>query len=215
VSRLQWTLNLVINNFGWKVLALATALVIWVLVANEPELSTFTTVRLEYRNLPDGLEISAAPTENVTLELRGPVSELSGVGASRAPSVVLDMSNAVPGQHTFTITRVEVTLAPGVRLVRAIPSQVRFDFDRRMVRSIPVLPQFVGGFPAGGYIVAPPDLTIAGPANRVSKIQAAGTDPIDLGAPTSEYRVNAFVADPYVRLQSAAEVLVIVRKRNT
>lgn len=214
MNQFKWLLGLVFHNFLWKLLALATAFTIWVLVANEPELSTFTTVRLEYRNLPDGLEVTAAPTEMVTLELRGPASELSGAGASRNPAVVLDMSHAVQGQHTFTITHIDVSLAPGVRLVRSIPSQVRFDFDHRLVRSIPVRPQFRGTPPAG-YTVDPPEIVIAGPAGRVSRVEAALTDPIDFSVPASEYRVNAFVADPYVRLQSGALVVVKPRKRTT
>ena len=43
---LQWILRLVFHNFGWKLLSLAVAVVLWALVASEPELSTFATVRL-------------------------------------------------------------------------------------------------------------------------------------------------------------------------
>ena len=70
MNQLKWMLGLVTHNFWWKVLALAISFAIWALVASEPELSTFDTVRLEYRNLPDDLEISAAPTEAVALEVR-------------------------------------------------------------------------------------------------------------------------------------------------
>jgi len=49
-------------------------------VANEPELSTFTPVGVEYKNLPDDLEISSDPVSSVTLELQGPSGELPGVG---------------------------------------------------------------------------------------------------------------------------------------
>ena len=61
MNKMQWTIGLLTQNFWWKLLALAIAFTIWVLVANEPELSTFTTVRVAYRNIPDDLEISSAP----------------------------------------------------------------------------------------------------------------------------------------------------------
>ena len=77
---LRWTLQLVFHNFGWKLLSLAIAVVLWALVASEPELSEFATVRLEYRNLPDDLEISSDPVSSVSLELRGPSGELRGAG---------------------------------------------------------------------------------------------------------------------------------------
>ena len=64
--------GLLIENLGWKLLSLCVAVVIWALGASEPELSTFTTVRLEYKNVPDDLEISSEPVSTVALELRGP-----------------------------------------------------------------------------------------------------------------------------------------------
>ena len=53
---------------------------LWVLVASEPEFSTFVTVRLEYKNLPDDLEISSEPVDTISLELRGPSGELRELG---------------------------------------------------------------------------------------------------------------------------------------
>jgi YbbR domain-containing protein len=212
-------LGLVTQNFWWKVLALAISFVIWALVASEPELSTFDTVRLEYRNVPDDLEISAAPTETVSLELRGPASELRGVGASRPPTVVLDMSDVRPGQRTFTIGDGNVGLARGVRLVRAIPSEVRFDFERRLVRAVPVQVHFTGE-EGGGYVIAshsvtPENLVIAGPASHVARVQAAVTDPVNMSSVvgTSQFRVNAFISDPYVRFQTSPQVTVTVTMR--
>src|SRR5690242_3570199 len=91
----------VCQNFWWKMLSLAIAVGIWWVVAIEPELSTFETVRLEYKNLPDDLEISSDPVESVVLELRGPSGELRGVGEGIRPAVILDMSTVLPGQRTF------------------------------------------------------------------------------------------------------------------
>ena len=73
---LRW----ITENLGWKLLALAIAVVLWVLVASEPELSTFVTVPLAYKNLPDDLEISAEPVNSISLELRGPSGELRSLG---------------------------------------------------------------------------------------------------------------------------------------
>jgi len=83
----QWTLQLVFHNLWWKLLSLAIAVVLWALVASEPELYEFATVRLEYRNLPDDLEISSDPVSSVSLELRGPSGELRGVGDGIRPAV--------------------------------------------------------------------------------------------------------------------------------
>jgi hypothetical protein len=213
---LQWTLRLAFHNFGWKLLSLATAVVLWALVASEPELSEFATVRLEYRNLPDDLEISSDPVSLVSLELRGPSGELRDAGDGIRPAVVLDMSDVRPGERTFSIGQGNVQLARGVRLVRSIPSEVRFLFERRMVRFVPVVVRIAGQGPNGYTVarqsVAPDRLEIAGPSSRVARIAAAVTDPVDLSSVvgTSEFRVNAFVDDPFVRFQASPQVVVTV-----
>ncbi|PWU04662.1 MAG: hypothetical protein C5B51_16405, partial [Terriglobia bacterium] len=117
MNPLRRLLGLLTRNFGWKLLSLGAAVVIWALVASEPELSTFENATLEYRNVPDELEISNSPRTPVTLELRGPALELSREG--RRPAVVIDMSGMGPGQHTFPISSQNVSVARGVRLVRA------------------------------------------------------------------------------------------------
>ena len=68
------------QNIGWKLLSLAIAVVIWALVATEPELATFATVRLEYKNLPEGLEISSDPVSSVVARIARPSGELRGAG---------------------------------------------------------------------------------------------------------------------------------------
>src|SRR5882724_3554871 len=133
-----------LRNIWWKLLSLAIAMVIWSLVASEPELSSFTTVRLEYKNLPDDLEISSEPVSTVILELRGPSGELRDGGANVRPSVVLDMSNARPGERTYPINDDAVRVSRGLRLVRAIPSEARFYFEPRSMRAVPVETRFVG-----------------------------------------------------------------------
>jgi YbbR domain-containing protein len=215
---LKWTRSLLLENFGWKLLSLAIAVVIWALVASEPELTTLASVRLEYKNLPDELEISSATVDVIRLELRGPSGELRGVGETGGshPAVVLDMSAIQPGEHTFTIGAGNVKLPRGVQMVRAIPAEVHFDFERRQVRSVPVVVRFTGegqnGYVIASQAVDPQELRIVGPTKRVSRVNAAVTDPVDVSAVvgTSEFRVNAFVDDPYVRFESSPQVRVTV-----
>src|SRR6516165_8895667 len=165
---LRW----VTDNFLWKVLALAAAVAIWMLVASEPELSTFATVRLEFKNLPEDLEIGSEPVSAVSLELRGPSGEMRsvsgepyGMGSVR-PAVILDMTGVQPGERTFPIGDGNVRLARGVRLVRAIPSEVRFLFEYHATRSVPVSPRFSGlgnGYVPALVTVQPSHVEIAGP----------------------------------------------------
>ncbi len=217
---LRWLADLVSKNLGWKLLSLVMAVILWALVSSEPELSTFTTVQLEYKNLPEDLEIASEPVSRVSLELRGSSAVLSALNDAGAhPAVILDMSNVLPGERTFTVNDRNVKLQRGVSLVRAQPSQVRFIFERRMTRPIPVVVRFAGAG-ANGYTVAsktvdPPTLTVTGPASHVARISGADTDPVDLAGVvgSSQFRVNAYVNDPYVRFQSYPQVTVTVTMR--
>ena len=197
-------------------MSLAIAVVIWALVASEPELSTFSSVRLEYKNLPDDLEISSEPVTTVVLELRGPSGELRGVGDSIRPSVVLDMAGARPGDRTYSIGDGNVKLARGVELVRAIPSEVRFHFEPRRTRAVPVEVRFTGrgenGYQIDHYEVDPREVQVVGPRNRVNRVTAAVTDQVDLSnvVGTSEFHVNMLVDDPFVRIEGDPEATVRV-----
>jgi YbbR domain-containing protein len=213
-------LHLVTHNFFWKVVALASAVVIWALVASEPELSTFTTVPLEFRNLPAGIEIGSQPRESVTLELRGPAGELHGAGENRRPAVVLDLSDASPGEHTYPVTGSAANLPRGVRLVLAFPSEVRFDFERELTRKIPVEVHFMkegAGYEIASHSVVPDKLEIQGPASRVERVTSAPTDRVPMpSAPGSyRFRVNAYLSDSYVRFVQSpqVEVTVVTRKQ--
>ena len=215
---LKWTLGLIFQNFWWKVLSLAIAVLIWALVASEPELSTFATVQLTYKNVPDDLEIiTLEPVTSVTLELHGPSGELRGLGSGAIrPAVVLDMSGVSPGERTFTIANGNVQLPRGMQLVRAIPSQVRFDFEQRLSLKVPVVPRFTGegeaGYRVAKWRIDPPEVQITGPASHVRRVREAVTDLVNVASVvgSAAFRVNAFVNDPYVRLQSAPQVAVDV-----
>jgi YbbR domain-containing protein len=216
IRPIKWIRDLLFQNLVWKLLSLAIAVVIWALVATEPELATFANVRLEYKNLPEGLEISSDPASSVVLELRGPSGALRGMGDAVHPAVVIDMSDATSGEHTYSIGDSNVKVVRGVRLVRAIPSEVRFHFEPRRDNKVPVHVRFLGegqnGYTVAAYQVDPPEIEITGPRSRVARIAAVVADPIDLANTTgkAEFHVNVFTDDSFVRFLNTPEVVVAV-----
>ena len=107
-------------------------------------------------------------------------------------------------------------LPRGIRLARAIPSEARFEFERRAKQSTPVSVRFRGegtdGRGVAHYTVSPPKLEIVGPASHVERTTAAVTDPVDVSQAEgkAEFRVNVYVSDPYVRFLVAPQVTVTV-----
>jgi YbbR domain-containing protein len=114
------------QNLGWKVASLLIAMLFWISVSNEPELSTFQSVPVEYKQMPENLEISSGVDETVRLELRGPSGRLRDVRDAKL-AVVLDFSAIhQAGERAFSIDERNVSLPRGIRLVRAIPARLQF-----------------------------------------------------------------------------------------
>jgi hypothetical protein len=102
----------------------------------------------------------------------------------------------------------------GVTLVRAIPSEVRFTFERSNERTVKVVPRFTerSGFEVADFRVSPDSMRIAGPATRVNNVKTVETDPVNVPAKAGsfEFPVNTFLDDPYIRFKGGARVTVTV-----
>ncbi len=208
------------KKIGWKLLSLGAAVLLWISVASEPELATLHSVPVQYKGVPDDLEISSDFVESVVLEMRGPAGRLQDVRDARS-AVVLDFSSVQqPGQRTFTIDPGNVNLPHGIQLVRVIPAQLRFRFERRTVREVPVQVRLSDpneGYAVASYEVAPAKLAITGPESSVERTNAAMTDRINISGVVSaaQFRVNTYLSEPQVRFQSPSQVTVrvVVKKK--
>lgn len=202
------------RNAGWKLGSLGLAIILWFAVVGEPELATIHNVPVLYRNLPQGLLIGSNAIDTVRVELRGPTSRLTNVALAEV-AVMLDLSSVEgPGERTFTLSDADIRLPDGVTFLRSIPSQMQLRFARVKSKDVPVTIRF--GLPLGPGLriarqeVTPETLQISGPENRVDAVASAQTDAIDLSGihQDAEIRVNTFVADPQVWMESSPVVTV-------
>lgn len=208
------------DNFGWKILSIAAAFLIWMSVASQPELATIVAVPVEYRNYPPDLEISSAIVGNIGVEARGPAGQLRSLSDSKAAAVIDFAGVKNPGERTFTLTASELSLPRGIDLIRTIPAQLRFTFERRISRLVPVEIPRSGTLPPGisivGQVVDPPELRIGGPESRVLAIKNLVSDPLDvshLTGDTSE-KLSVYAGDPEVRFLNNPQVTVKVTVRD-
>jgi len=206
----------VVHNLGWKLLSLALAVLLWLTFASAPEAATSLGVPVEFQHVPAGLEIVSNLPERVQVQVQGAASKLDASNLS-AIAVVLNLSDVrSAGQRTFTIDSHNVRLPLGVRLVRAVPGQLRVEFERRASREVPVRVRFSGPPPHGYHVrhfeVHPAELTVLGPESRVGQVEYAETDPVELPpkAGATEHRVNGFVREPQVRFATPPLVRVKV-----
>jgi diadenylate cyclase len=207
-------IKLITRNFLWKVLALVVAFLVWLNVANEPELATIVSVPVEYKNFPMDLEISSEIVEAINVEARGSSGQLRGLHDARLAAIIDFASVKSPGERTFTMTTGELNLPRGIDLIRTIPAQLRFQFERSATRQVAVNVPFSGKMPLGFSIarvdIEPGQLRIAGPESHVMGSGKLISDPFDLSSITgdAEQTLSVYSEEPEVRILSAPRVKV-------
>src|SRR6478609_6579969 len=127
------------RNFGLKVLALALAILLWLTVAGEHIVERSLRVPLEFRNIPEALEIVGNTPDTVDVRLRGSSAVLSRVQPGEIVAV-LDLSKARSGSRLFHLLNEEVRAPFGVDVSQVVPSTLALELEKSARRRIPVIP---------------------------------------------------------------------------
>jgi YbbR domain-containing protein len=204
------------RQFGLKLLALATALLLWFVVSGEETVERGLRVPLELQQLPAGVELTGDVPTTVDVRVRGGSSTLSRVLAGDVVAV-LDLRSARPGRRVFPLTADQVRVPFGVDVVQIMPSAVAIVFEGTASRQVPVAPA-VDGRPAPGFVVGPmvadPAIVeIAGPESAVKRATEVVTEPVSVSNARDRVRetVTLGVLDPSLRLKNARSAVVSVQ----
>jgi len=204
------------RHFGLKLLALATALLLWYVVSGEETVERGLRVPLELQQLPAGVELTGDVPTTVDVRVRGGSSTLSRVLAGDVVAV-LDLRSARPGRRLFPLTADQVRVPFGVDVVQITPSAVAIVFEGTSSRQVPVVPA-VDGRPAPGFVVGPmvaePAIVeIAGPESAVKRATEVVTEPVSVSNARDRVRetVTLGVLDPSLRLKNARSAVVSVQ----
>lgn len=210
-------MNLFTRNLLWKLVALAAAFVVWLNVSNEPDLTTIISVPVEYNHSPKDLEISSDIVETIDVEAQGPSGQLRNLADAHIAAILDFASVTSAGERTFTLTNRELKLPRGIALIRTIPAQLRFTFERRATRFLRVEVPYSGKLPAGFSIasvdIEPPQLQIAGPESHVLGSARLVSDPFDLTNAKDAHpqTLAVYAAEPEVRILNAPQVRVKIQ----
>jgi YbbR domain-containing protein len=203
------------RNLTWKFVALAGSLLLWLAINGANDLTESVSVPVQYRNIPQNLDIGSDLVEQVHLILRGPSLLLSRASTNPSP-VVIDMASAKgPGERTFSITAANVRLPGGVLLERALPGQIRLRLESQIHKFVQVhvrLEHVPEGMQATAVEVTPSGFTLVGPENRLRLITDVDTDLVDVSTlePGGRVRTIAYASDPRVRFTTTPVVAVRV-----
>ena len=203
------------RQLGLKVLAVVLASVLWLTVAGEHVVERSLRVPLEFRNIPEALEIVGNAPDSVDVRLRGSSAVLSRVQSGEIVAV-LDLATARAGSRLFHIRADEVRAPYGVDVAQVVPSTLALELEKSARRKVPVVPA-VEGDPAPGFVVGrvlsePAAVEIVGPDSRVKQVAEATTEPVSVKDAKTRVRdgVTIGVADASVRLAQAQSAQVTV-----
>jgi YbbR domain-containing protein len=203
------------RNLGLKLLALTLAVLLWMTVAGEHLVERSLRVPLEFRNVPEALEIVGNTPDTVDVRLRGSSALLSRMQSGEIVAV-LDLAGARSGSRLFHIRADEVRAPFGVEVAQVIPSTLALDLEKSAHRSVPVVAATEGD-PAPGYVVGrirsePATVEIVGPETRVRQVAEATTEPVPIKDAKAQVRdaVAIGVVDTSVRLAQPQNAQVTV-----
>jgi YbbR domain-containing protein len=171
------------RQLGLKILAVVLASVLWLTVAGEHVVERSVRVPLEFRNIPDTLEIVGDAPDSVDVRLRGSSAALSRLQSGEIVAV-LDLASARAGSRLFHLRADEVRAPYGVEVALVLPSTLALQLEKSARRRVPVVPA-VEGDPAPGFVVGrvlaePASVEIVGPDSRVRQVAEATTEPVSV-----------------------------------
>jgi YbbR domain-containing protein len=206
------------HNWILKVISLALAAMLWALVATEASSEVGLEVPLEYRNIPPRLEITGDTTNTVQVRLHGSSNVIRDISAKDV-STTIDLSKMRPGDRIVPLSPQNVQAPFGAEVIRVNPSSVRFNLERTMTKTVPVIPTVLGqpsdGFEIGKVTVEPNKVDVDGPESRVNTLKSIATVPIRLDRRQThvEQSADLDVPDPQIRLSHPGPVNVQVELR--
>jgi YbbR domain-containing protein len=203
------------RHLGLKLMAVALATLLWLIVAGDHLVERSLRVPLEYRNMPTELELVGDPPTEVDVRLRGS-SALLGRLEPRDIVAVLDLGSARAGSRMFHLRGDEVRTPYGVEVAQIIPNTLAVDLEKSGHRTVPVVPA-LDGEPAPGFVIGrvtsePPTVEVAGPESRLKQLTGATTEPVQVTGSRTRVRdvVTVGMTDSSVRLVQPQNATITV-----
>jgi YbbR domain-containing protein len=203
------------RHIGLKVVAIALATLLWLIVAGDHLVERSMRVPLEFRNIPTALEIVGDPPTEVDVRVRGSSTLLARL-EPRDIVAVLDLAIARPGSRMFHLRTDEVRAPYGVEVAQVVPGTLALDLETSGRRTVPIVPA-LDGEPAPGFVIGrvtsdPPTVEVEGPDSRLKQLTGATTEPVEVTGSRGRVRdvVTVGISDSALRLVHAQDATITV-----
>jgi hypothetical protein len=112
------------QHWELKLLALVVSMVLWAFVMTSERADLVITAPIELDGIPPGLEVKGERPDSVDVQLHGLRGALERLGTDRVRAR-LSLAGTRAGEVTLRVQPEQITVPPGVTVVRVNPSRVR------------------------------------------------------------------------------------------
>ena len=201
--------QLIVRDFGLKLLSLGLAVAFWIQVAGQPVVERGLDVPLGFENVPDLLEVGGDLPDTVRVRVRGAASIVSGLQPGDVVAAI-DLAGERPGRRRlFDMFAGRVRAPFGVDVTQVVPATITVSLEPAGApRAVTVVPDVEGrpaeGFAVGRITAEPASVEVVGPARRLAGLTEALTEPVSIDGAVDRVRATVTVgaADPMIRLRT-------------
>ncbi|MFO8082740.1 MAG: diadenylate cyclase [Desulfobacterales bacterium] len=181
-------------------------------------LYTLVTVEvpIQYMNRKPAMEIFDTSVTSAQLHLSGSGALLKSLRSEQL-SVRIDLSNVRPGENTFNITQDNISLPPGISLMKVEPAVVNVTLDVAITKQVPIQADWNGVLSPHLLLtevkIVPETVQVIGPRTTMNETSTIYTEKISMDNITKSGTVWApLVFDPstYIKPAPQAKTLVVV-----
>jgi len=175
--------RLLFENIGLKIAAVSLSIVLWFFVTSRGQSEISIDVSLEFKNIPQGLELVNYSAKEISLSVKGQERLIRSIKPSDIQAYI-DLGKTKKGESVYYITRDDIKLPRAIDVINISPSSVKVITEETATKTVRARPVVVGE-PEKGYFVksvevAPQTLVIEGPRSEVGKINIIRTEPLDI-----------------------------------
>lgn len=188
-----------LEDWSLKLLSLAIAIVLWLLVTgqNEP-VTAHLNVQLNFIR-PQSLEISNDPPRTVDVMLTGSRAKLDDLTSLDLVATV-DISDQRAGERVLRLAdKAQIPLPQGIKVDGYQPSAIPVHLEPILERQIAVEPKLEGkppdGFEVYGVHMSKKTVVVRGPASRVNALQKVTTESIFLAGHKESFPATSLAID--------------------
>ncbi len=189
---------------------------VWFILSRGVDTLVTLPVPLEYTKRDLAMEIVKTSVNTVNLELEGSGALIKSIRPDQV-QIRLDLSKSKAGPNTFTISRKNISLPPGIVLKGVTPSEVDVDLDVLIKKELPVQIDWVGRLPDHFILeeatVEPQTVEIIGGKRMLEKMTTLYTEKVPINNLEVEgvITVNVALNPASLKIAPGSEEKVTIR----